>query len=55
MKKSTKPLSKNPHLIQWVKKMTAPCQPETIHWVDGSKAEYDALCAMMVQGGPSSD
>jgi len=52
MKKSaTKPLSKNPHLIRWVKKMAALCRPDAIHWVDGSKAEYDALCEQMVQAG----
>ena len=51
MKISSKPLSKNPHLIQWVKKMAALCQPDAIHWVDGSQKEYDALCAAMVKGG----
>ena len=51
MKITSKPLSKNPHLIQWVKKMAALCQPDAIHWVDGSQKEYDALCAMMVKGG----
>ena len=48
---SSKPLSKNTHLIRWVKKMATLCQPDAIHWVDGSPAEYDALCAQMVQGG----
>src|SRR5262245_65634657 len=51
MKITSKPLSKNPHLIQWVKKMAALCQPDAIHWVDGSQKEYDALCAMMVKNG----
>jgi len=31
--------------------MAALCKPDAIHWVDGSKAEYDALCAQMVAGG----
>jgi phosphoenolpyruvate carboxykinase (GTP) len=26
-------------------------QPDTIHWVDGSEEEYDALCQRMVEGG----
>ncbi|MBA4135981.1 MAG: phosphoenolpyruvate carboxykinase (GTP) [Opitutus sp.] len=51
MKKSPKPLSSNPHLITWVKKMAALCKPDAIHWVDGSQAEYDALCAQMVESG----
>ncbi len=51
MKITSKPLSKNPHLIQWVKKMAALCQPDAVHWIDGSQKEYDALCTMMVKGG----
>ncbi len=51
MKIHAKPLSKNPHLIRWVNKMAALCQPDRIHWVDGSKAEYDALCGLMVRNG----
>ncbi len=31
--------------------MAVLCQPEAIHWVDGSQAEYDALCDAMVEGG----
>jgi phosphoenolpyruvate carboxykinase (GTP) len=51
MKTTAKPLSKNPHLIQWVKKMVTLCRPAAIHWIDGSQKEYDALCAQMVRGG----
>ena len=51
MKKSNQPLSNNPHLIRWVKKMAALCQPAAIHWIDGSQAEYNALCAEMVKAG----
>jgi phosphoenolpyruvate carboxykinase (GTP) len=47
----SKPLSNNVHLLRWVKKMAALCKPDRIHWVDGSKAEYDALCDEMVAGG----
>jgi phosphoenolpyruvate carboxykinase (GTP) len=51
MKINAKPLSKNVHLLRWVKKMADLCQPAAIHWVDGSQREYDALCAAMVKGG----
>ncbi|HEY4248380.1 MAG TPA: phosphoenolpyruvate carboxykinase (GTP) [Lacunisphaera sp.] len=51
MKPSSRPLSRNLHLIRWVKKMAALCQPGHIHWVDGSQREYDALCGLMVKGG----
>jgi len=49
--KSSQPLSKNKHLLQWVKKMAALCQPDALHWVDGSKKESDALCAQLVASG----
>src|SRR5215469_14034323 len=45
------PLSKNKHLRRWVEKMAQLTQPAHIHWVDGSKEEYDALCAEMVEAG----
>ncbi|HWA28243.1 MAG TPA: phosphoenolpyruvate carboxykinase (GTP) [Lacunisphaera sp.] len=48
---ASKPLSKNLHLVRWVKKMETLCKPDAIHWVDGSKQEYDSLCAQLVDGG----
>ena len=47
----SKPISSNPHLLKWVAKMASLTQPAAIHWVDGSKAEYDDLCAEMVASG----
>src|SRR3954463_16378989 len=44
-------LSTNTHLHRWVEKMADLCKPAAIHWVDGSLAEYDALCAQMVAAG----
>jgi phosphoenolpyruvate carboxykinase (GTP) len=51
MKKNPPSLSKNVHLLRWVKKMAALCQPDRIHWVNGSQAEYDRLCKEMVAVG----
>jgi phosphoenolpyruvate carboxykinase (GTP) len=48
---SAKPLSENNHLLKWVEKMARITRPAAIHWVDGSQAEYDMLCAQMVAGG----
>jgi phosphoenolpyruvate carboxykinase (GTP) len=45
------PLSQNVHLLRWVKKMASLCQPERIHWVDGSAAENQRLCDEMVASG----
>jgi phosphoenolpyruvate carboxykinase (GTP) len=41
----------NKHLIRWVEKMADLCQPEKIYWVDGSQAEYDHLCDVLVKAG----
>jgi phosphoenolpyruvate carboxykinase (GTP) len=48
---SAKPLSENNHLLKWVEKMARLTRPAAIHWVDGSQAEYDMLCAQMVEAG----
>jgi phosphoenolpyruvate carboxykinase (GTP) len=46
-----KPLSTNPHLIKWVRKMVALCKPDRVHWIDGSQKEYDDLCGQLVAAG----
>jgi phosphoenolpyruvate carboxykinase (GTP) len=45
------PATTNKHLVRWVEKMADLCQPARIHWVDGSKAEYDRLCDQLVEAG----
>ncbi len=45
------PPTTNKHLIRWVEKMADLCQPDHIHWVDGSQAEYDFLCDQLVEAG----
>ncbi|HWG21768.1 MAG TPA: phosphoenolpyruvate carboxykinase (GTP) [Terracidiphilus sp.] len=47
----SKVLTKNKHLIRWVEKIAELCRPDSIHWVDGSKAEYDFLCDRLVEAG----
>ncbi|MBA2705507.1 MAG: phosphoenolpyruvate carboxykinase (GTP) [Blastocatellia bacterium] len=47
----TVPLSTNAHLLNWVDKMANLTKPDTIHWVDGSREEDEALKAQMVAGG----
>lgn len=49
--KKTTPPTTNKHLIRWVEKMAEMCQPERIHWVDGSQKEYDHLCEELVATG----
>jgi phosphoenolpyruvate carboxykinase (GTP) len=47
----SEPLARNTHLLAWVEKMAHLTKPESIHWVDGSKEEYDELCSQMVESG----
>ncbi|HEY6467487.1 MAG TPA: phosphoenolpyruvate carboxykinase (GTP) [Candidatus Acidoferrales bacterium] len=47
----SKPLTKNEHLLRWVEKIAALTEPASIHWVDGSQQENDALCRQMLGSG----
>ncbi len=49
--RSAASMTKNRHLIRWVEKMAELTQPAAIHWVDGSRQEYDRLCEEMVASG----
>jgi len=43
--------TRNQRLLQWVGDMAALCQPDTVVWADGSQAEYDRLCDLLVNAG----
>ena len=38
-------------LLAWVQEMVELCEPDAVHWVDGSDAEYDLLCKQLVDAG----
>ena len=44
-------MSKHQRLLQWVEQTAALTQPDSIHWCDGSQAEYDSLCEGLVKSG----
>src|SRR5665213_4314079 len=43
--------TQNQHLHTWVKSMAELCQPERIHWCDGSEAEKVSLTKQAVAAG----
>jgi phosphoenolpyruvate carboxykinase (GTP) len=42
---------RNEQLKRWVAEAAALCEPDNIHWCDGSQEEYESLCSLLVQGG----
>jgi phosphoenolpyruvate carboxykinase (GTP) len=47
----SKVLSTNKHLLRWVEKIAELCEPDVIHWVDGTDEENQWLCNSLVQAG----
>jgi len=48
---SHKEQTANTALTDWVREVSALCQPASIHWCDGSQQEYDRLCQELVDAG----
>ncbi len=48
---ASSPLTAHERLIEWVNSYVQLCEPEEVHWCDGSQAEWDQLCELMVQKG----
>ncbi len=44
----------NEKIVSWVDQMAELCQPDAIHWCDGSKSEYDELFRLMVESGTAT-
>ena len=40
--------TKNQRLVRWVDEMVELCEPDAVHWCDGSDEEFDALCDELV-------
>lgn len=44
-------MTKNEKLLEWVKEWAALCQPESVHWCDGSEEENQLLLDTAVKNG----
>jgi phosphoenolpyruvate carboxykinase (GTP) len=49
--KQNKPNTTHQKLISWVNEMAALCEPDAIHWCDGSEPENKSLCDLLVKQG----
>src|SRR5215216_2842378 len=38
-------------LLKWIDDAVSLCEPDDVHWCDGSAAEYDRLCRGLVEAG----
>jgi phosphoenolpyruvate carboxykinase (GTP) len=43
--------TKHERLLGWVETMAELCEPDAIHWCDGSQAEYEQMCRALVDAG----
>ena len=42
---------KHTGLVDWVNEVALLCQPDSVHWCDGSQDEYQRMLRLMVQAG----
>lgn len=42
---------KNEKLRTWISETAAMCQPDSVHWCDGTDEEYRSLCKKLVESG----
>ncbi|PIQ23306.1 phosphoenolpyruvate carboxykinase (GTP) [bacterium (Candidatus Blackallbacteria) CG17_big_fil_post_rev_8_21_14_2_50_48_46] len=42
---------RNTEALAWIQEVVKLCEPNAIHWCDGSQEEYDNLCQLMVDKG----
>ena len=43
--------TQNARLLAWVDELVELCQPDDVHWFDGSDAEHELLCKQLVDAG----
>ncbi|HEY4400733.1 MAG TPA: phosphoenolpyruvate carboxykinase (GTP) [Acidimicrobiia bacterium] len=45
------PPTRNQRLLGWVNEMVALCEPDSVHWFEGSDEEYELLSKQLVEAG----
>jgi phosphoenolpyruvate carboxykinase (GTP) len=43
--------TQNQRLLRWIDEMVELCQPDEVHWCDGSDAEFELLSKQLVEAG----
>ncbi len=43
--------TQNQRLLRWIDEMVELCQPDQVHWCDGSDAEFEMLSEQLVEAG----
>ncbi|MBK5936408.1 MULTISPECIES: phosphoenolpyruvate carboxykinase (GTP) [Halorhodospira] len=44
-------MTEHQQLLRWVEEIRQLCRPSNVHWCDGSRDEYQAMCQLMVADG----
>ncbi len=44
-------MTTNMRLKHWVQEMIELCEPDQVHWCDGSQAEYEQICSILIHNG----
>ena len=44
-------MTRHDTLLHWVNETKLLCQPDSVRWCDGSEAEYEEMCALLVRSG----
>ena len=45
------PMTRHDTLLQWINEMSELCLPDHVRWCDGSQAEYDEMCELLMRNG----
>ena len=44
-------MTENQKLLDWVEEVKRRCNPDQVHWCDGSDSENEKMCSLMLESG----